>query len=91
MPKKQLVSAEVATKIRSSAEPVIEWLRTAEEESSDDDDGVEVLCSLMNKCWKLQFQVVYSDKQKTSGGGGIVVQDEANNNENLDDIDIEAI
>ena len=50
MPKKQLVSPEVATKIRSSAEPVIEWLRTAEEESSDDDDGVEVSCSLINKC-----------------------------------------
>ena len=52
MPKKQLISAEVATKIRSTAEPVIEWLRNAEEESSDD-DGIEVLCTLvmiMNAC-----------------------------------------
>lgn len=36
--------------------------------------------------------MVYSDKQKASGGG-IVVQDEGakNNDENMDDIDIEAI
>ena len=42
MPKKQLISTEVATKIRSNAEPIIEWLRNAEEESSSDDE-VEVL------------------------------------------------
>ena len=42
MHKKQLISAEVATKIRSIAEPIIEWLRNAEEESSSDDE-VEVL------------------------------------------------
>jgi len=42
MPKKQIISAEVATKIRSNAKPVIEWLRSAEEESSSDEDEVEV-------------------------------------------------
>ena len=41
MPKKQIIPTEVATKIRSSAQPVIEWLRNAEEESSSDDE-VEV-------------------------------------------------
>lgn len=45
MPKKQLISTEVATKIRSNADPIIEWLRNAEEESSSDDE-VEVLTSL---------------------------------------------
>ena len=34
--------------------------------------------------------MVYSDKQKSSGGG-IVVQEEAAKEENMDDIDIEAI
>lgn len=44
MPKKQLISTEVASKIRSNAEPIIQWLRDAEEESSsDEDDEVEVL------------------------------------------------
>ena len=41
MPKKQIIPAEVATKIRSNATPVIEWLRSAEEESSSEDE-VEV-------------------------------------------------
>ena len=45
MPKKQLIPTEVATKIRSNAEPIIEWLRNAEEESSSDDE-VEVSTSL---------------------------------------------
>lgn len=34
--------------------------------------------------------MVYSEKQKGSGGG-IVVQEEAAKEENMDDIDIEAI
>jgi len=45
MPKKQIISTEVATKIRSNAEPIIEWLRNAEEETSSDEE-VEVLTSL---------------------------------------------
>ena len=45
MHKKQVISAEVATKIRSIAEPIIEWLHNAEEESSSDDE-VEVLCKV---------------------------------------------
>ncbi|XP_065883078.1 eukaryotic translation initiation factor 5-like [Dysidea avara] len=71
----QIIAAEVATKMRSIATPVIEWLRSAEEESSSDEDEVEV---------------VYSDKQKSSGSG-IMVQEEAAKEENIDDIDIEAI
>ena len=42
MPKKQIIAAELATKIRSIATPVIEWLRSAEEESSSDEDEVKV-------------------------------------------------
>ena len=41
MPKVQIISTEVATKIRNNAEPIMEWLRNAEEESSSDDE-VEV-------------------------------------------------
>lgn len=43
MSKNKLVSKEVAKEIREKAKPIIDWLRTAEEESSDsedeDDDG----------------------------------------------------
>lgn len=42
MPKKHIIAADIATKIRRNAEPVIEWLRSAEEESSSDEDEVEV-------------------------------------------------
>lgn len=75
--KKQLISAEVATKMRSIAEPIIEWLRNAEEESSSDDE----------------VEVVYSDKQQKNSGGIVVQEEAAkNSDENVDDdIDIEAI
>lgn len=41
MPKKQIIATEVATKIRSNTTPVIEWLRSAEEESSSDEVEVQ--------------------------------------------------
>ncbi|XP_003384405.1 PREDICTED: eukaryotic translation initiation factor 5-like [Amphimedon queenslandica] len=40
---KKLVGKEKAREIREKAAPIIQWLKTAEEESSEDEDDVEVV------------------------------------------------
>lgn len=82
---KKYVSKEMAKEIHAKAKPFIDWLRQAEEESSDgeDEDDVEVVYSHTEKVGTLTVSTPANDGPRKDSSDGM---DDEEDDLNIDDI-----